>query len=329
MRRRAALTGATVAVALLLGACAPPEADEESGFPPAVPAAAPKTTVPPAGALWTVDGGAEGIAVDSGTGRVAVAVRDPNRLLLLDLATGAVTRTVPLPGKPRRVVLGPAGSVLVVAGRTLLQIPTVGEVEPTTRKLPADGGDVAPLAGDAALVSLPKQGRAVVVGGRKKMPALRAGEHSAGVAVNGDLLGVVDSAQSTLTVFDRGGKLVQQTRAGDGATNVAVDKRDRFVVVDTRGGELLVFSTGPLFLRQRHPVAGSPYGAAYDPLHDVLWLTLTATNEVLGLDLSGGAPKPVGRYATVRQPDSVAVDPVTGKVYIASRIDGIVQTITP
>jgi DNA-binding beta-propeller fold protein YncE len=320
-------------VALVLSAaCTTAGREEQSAFPPATPAAAPPTTVSPAGTVWPVapsaKGGVQGIAVDGGTGRVAVAVRDPNQLLLLDAGTGAVTRRIPLPARAAQVRLGPGGSVLVVAGKTLLRVPTVGDGAPISQKLPAEGQDVAPLPDDAALVSLPDQGRAVVVG-PKKVPALRTGDHSAGVAANGELLGVVDSAQSTLTVFDTRGKLVQQTRAGDGATQLAVDKRGRFVVVDTRGGELLIFSTGPLFLRQRHPVSGSPYGTAYDSQRDILWVTLTARNELVGYNLSGGAPKEVGRFPTVRQPDSVAVDAGSGRVYIASRIDGIVQTITP
>jgi len=319
--------GLAVVVMLVTAACSTVEDNDQAGFPPATPAPAPSPSASPSGTTWTAGPGAEGIAVDGGTGRVAVAVREPNRLLLLDARTGAVARTVPLPGRASHVTLGPGGSVLVVAGRTLLRVPTVGDGAPTEEKLPANGNDVVPLPDDAALVSLPDQGRAVVVG--RKVPALRTGDHSAGVAVNGDLFGVVDSAQSTLTVFDKGGKLVQQTRAGDGATHVVVDKRGRFVVVDTRGGEILVFSTGPLFLRQRHPVGSSPYGTAYDSQRDVLWLTLTASNELVGLNLSGGAPREVGRFPTARQPDSVAVDPGTGKVYVASRADGVVQTVTP
>lgn len=320
--------GVAVSAVLLLAACSTVEDGDQAGFPPATPAAAPSPSVSPAGAAWPAGPGAEGIAVDGGTGRVAVAVRDPDRLLLLDSKTGAVVRAVPLPGRASHVSLGPAGSVLVAAGRTLLRVPTVGDGAPVERKLPADGDQAAPLRDDAALVSLPKQGRAVVVG-RNRQPSLRTGEHSAGVAVNGDLLGVVDSAQSTLTVFDSDGKLVQQTRAGDGATKVLVDRRDRFVVVDTRGGEILIFSTDPLFLRQRHPVGGSPYGAAYDSTRDILWLTLTATNQLVGLSLTGGAPAEVARFPTVRQPNSVAVDPGTGTVYVTGRADGVVQAIRP
>jgi DNA-binding beta-propeller fold protein YncE len=312
----------------LSAGCSSVAKEQDSAFPPATPAAAPSPSTAPAGTLWQLGADAEGIAVDGGTGRVAVGVRDPNRLLLLDAATGAVTRTVPLPGRPAHLALGPGGSVLVVAGRTLLRVPTVGDGEPVARELPADGHDVAPLPEDAALVSLPEQGRAVVVGART-LPGLKTGDHSDGVAATAELRGVVDSAQSTLAVFDTAGKLVQQARAGDGATHVVVDKRGRFVVIDTRGGELLIFSTGPLFLRQRHPVPGSPYGAAYDAQRDVLWLTLTARNELVGYSLSGGAPREVGSFPTVRQPDSVAVDPGTGRVFVASRIDGIVQTITP
>ncbi len=311
---------------LLLAACSTVDGGEDAGFPPATPAAAPEPSASPSGAAWVAGPGAEGIAVDGGTRRVAVAVRDPDRLLLLDMTSGAVARTVPLPGRATHVALGPGGSVLVAAGRTLLRVPTVGDGEPTEQKLPADGHEVAPLPDDAALVSLPSQGRAVVVG-RDKQPSLRTGDHSAGVAVNGKLLGVLDSAQSTLTVFDDAGTLVQQTRAGDGATHVVVDKRGRFVVVDTRGGELLVFTTDPLFLRQRHPVGDSPYGAAYDSLRDVLWLTLTATNELVGLNMSGGEPREVARFPTVRQPDSVAVDQVSGTVYVVGRADGVVQAI--
>jgi DNA-binding beta-propeller fold protein YncE len=184
-----------------------------------------------------------------------------------------------------------------------------------------------PLGDGGALVSLPGSGQVVGVGARA-LPPMRTGVRPDGVAVAGDLVAVVDAAESTLSVFDAGnGRLVQQARAGDGSTHVAADRRGRLVVVDTGDGEILIYSTGPLFLRQRFPVAGAPYGVAYDDRRDVLWLTLTATNEVVGLNLSGGAPREVGRYPTVHQPDSVTVDPVSGRLYVASRIQGVVQTI--
>jgi DNA-binding beta-propeller fold protein YncE len=123
------------------------------------------------------------------------------------------------------------------------------------------------------------------------------------------------------------GQREQGLRAGNGARHVVADRTGRFVVADTRDGELLVFSTGPLYLRQRYPVPGSPYGMAYDPARHVVWLTLTARNEVVGLDLSDGAPKEIARYPTVWQPNSVTVDPGSGTVFVASKAEGLVQSI--
>jgi hypothetical protein len=49
-----------------------------------------------------------------------------------------------------------------------------------------------------------------------------------------------------------------------------------------------------------------------------VWITLTERNEVVGFDVAGGEPVEKHRFATVRQPDSVAVDPGSGRVFVAS-----------
>lgn len=96
------------------------------------------------------------------------------------------------------------------------------------------------------------------------------------------------------------------------------DRFGRVFVVDTRGGELMAFSTAPLIMRLRYPLPGAPYGMAYDEARDLVWITLTERNEVVGFDVAGGEPVEKHRFATVRQPDSVAVDPGSGRVFVAS-----------
>ncbi len=49
---------------------------------------------------------------------------------------------------------------------------------------------------------------------------------------------------------------------------------------------------------------------------------------MVALDVSGADPVPVSEFATVRQPNSVAVDPETGTVYVAGTADGVVQIVT-
>ena len=77
----------------------------------------------------------------------------------------------------------------------------------------------------------------------------------------------------------------------------------------------------------RTALPGTPYGIAYDPVRDRLWVTLTARNEVVGVALGAAKPSVVATFPTVRQPNTVAVDPVTGRVFVASRTDGTVEFV--
>jgi DNA-binding beta-propeller fold protein YncE len=116
-------------------------------------------------------------------------------------------------------------------------------------------------------------------------------------------------------------------RAGKGATNAVTDRYGRVLVTDTRGGALLAFSLDPLLMRQNYPVPGAPYAIAYDRERDLAWVTLTETNQVVGYDVAGEEPKEKYRFPTVSQPNTVAVDPRTGRVMVASGTGDGIQVI--
>jgi DNA-binding beta-propeller fold protein YncE len=100
--------------------------------------------------------------------------------------------------------------------------------------------------------------------------------------------------------------------------------------VDTGGNRILVFEISPRLKRiGTTPLAGTPYGVAYDERRDRLWVTLTGVNQVVGMDLATGTPAVVTTIATVRQPNTVAADSATGRVFVASRSDGTVQLVDP
>jgi hypothetical protein len=88
-------------------------------FPPAAePAVSPVPTEAPAGEVVDLGtgGGPEGMVADPVTGLVAIALRQPNRLVLVDGRTGKVTRTVPVPGAARHLQLAAPGGPVLVAG---------------------------------------------------------------------------------------------------------------------------------------------------------------------------------------------------------------------
>jgi DNA-binding beta-propeller fold protein YncE len=100
--------------------------------------------------------------------------------------------------------------------------------------------------------------------------------------------------------------------------------------VDTRGGAVLTYVTRPRFgLVARFPLPGTPYGIAIDSQRGRLWLTLTAKDELVELSTAGAALRLLGVYATGRQPNTVAVDSRSGRVFVADAAPGTVQLIDP
>jgi DNA-binding beta-propeller fold protein YncE len=142
---------------------------------------------------------------------------------------------------------------------------------------------------------------------------------------------VVDVGAHRLTLIDAVTlKPITSIPAGAGPTHAVADAAGNVYVVDTGGDALDVFATTPrLRLRARIPLPGTPYGIAIDRLHRRLWVTLTATNQLVELSLVTATPRRLARYRTARQPNTVAVDPRTGTVFVADAAAGAVQIIRP
>ena len=76
-------------------------------------------------------------------------------------------------------------------------------------------------------------------------------------------------------------------------------------------------------LRQREE------GVAQSASRDRLWVTETATDRIAEYSLRGKLPRQVASYPTLRQPNSAAVDPRTGAVFVAGRDAGRIERIAP
>jgi DNA-binding beta-propeller fold protein YncE len=153
----------------------------------------------------------------------------------------------------------------------------------------------------------------------------------AGVAHVGNVVGLLDVRENTLTFYDAATLTpISELSAGSGPTHLVADKHDRMIVVDTRGGAILFFQPSPQAQQlNRLELPGGPYGIAYDDTRDQLWVTVTAANQVVGYDLSQSSPAEIARIPTVRQPNTVTVDPNTGRLFITGTADGTVQIVDP
>nr|WP_091448618.1 hypothetical protein [Actinokineospora iranica] len=326
---------AVVVVATLTAACSSSGQPEDelmvSDNPIAATAArSPVPTVAPAGTVVPLDAPVAAAVIDEKTRVLAVAVAAELRLYDLD-ALDRAPRTVALPGPAETLALAGAG------GPVLAAVPSSGVVRvslpdavATEAAVPGQAAGAADHQG-ATLVAVRERKGVAVLDGDQVQRVISGGLLSADQVFSaGSGAVVLDRLRNAVFQLDMGkGAVGQGLRAGQGATNGTVDRHGRVLVTDTRGGALLAFSLDPLLMRQRYPVPGAPYGIAYDPRRDLAWVTLTETNEVVGFHVAGEEPQERYRFPTVGQPNSVAVDPASGRVVVASASGGGVQVVQP
>lgn len=337
--RRTRVSAALLAVLLAgpLAACGtgPPTDELQVVEDPSAARApdSPGTTVEPAGSVPAPDAGpVTELAVHPASRTLVAAVAEPASLRLYDLDDpGADPTRVALPGAAGELTVTDGAVLVPVPGADVLARVTLPDGELDTTEVRGGPSGAAVDDTGRTLVALADRAAVAVVSDGRVTDTVEGGLYSADdvLIADGDPY-VLDRERTALFGVDvDGDEFRGGLRAGHGATNAVVDDFGRILVADTRGGGLLAFSPDPFLLRQRYPVPAGPHGLAYDPTTDVAWVTLPRRNEVVGFDMRGGEPEERYRYPTVRQPDSVTVDPRTSRVVVGSAAGEGIQVIEP
>lgn len=314
-------------MALVTGGCSKSPIDAAPPtIEPARPAQSPPAAIAPAGQVFPLAGSPQAATIDGATGSLVVFTPGDVATLTVFGRSGA-PRTVTLPG-PATAVAGDGHGFAYAATRGGYF--TVDIARGTSAKTEVDGRqdtDFTAVArrADGRMV-LGADGSALTLAGDGG--AARAADVFASVdsiVAQGDTAVVLDRAQTSVTELNLDGSPGLALRAGLGATTIAADPIGRVLVADTRGGQLLVFGVDPLMERQAYPVGDSPYGVTGSKT--LVWVSLTATNTVVGYDLATGIPVEKVRYPTVRQPNTLAFDDATGTLYVVSGAGAGVQVI--
>lgn len=278
-------------------------------------------------------------AFDGGTHQLAVLApgADPGGPAAVTVFgdASAAPRVVGLPGPATALTDDGRGTLFLAArggyfvvdlstGRAArVNVADASQADFTAVALRADGKLVLGSA-DGAVYTLasPAPGAAgsATVGSRSKIFA-----RVDWLATQGNTTVVLDRGQTSVTTIGGDGQVQQALRAGEGATTMAADPWGRVLVADTRGGQLLVYGVDPLILRQAYPVPQAPYALAGS--RELSWVTQTASNIVVGYDLSTGIPVEKVRYPTVQQPNSLAFDEASDTLYVVSGSGAGVQVI--
>ena len=298
---------------------------------PAQAAVSPPPTTAPAGQVLALGGRPQAAVFDAKTASLVVFTpsADPK---------AAPTVTVFRPdGTPRAIALDGPASSLAGDGQGSVYLSrrggyvVVDVAAGTARQVAVDGQadtDFTAIArrADGRLVLGSAQGAAFTLASETTVAAkAEIFARVDAIVTEGDSAVVLDRGQTSVTALSADGKAQQALRAGEGATTLAADPLGRVLVADTRGGQLLVFGVDPLIERQAYPVPGAPYGLAGS--RDLVWVSQTAANVVIGYDLATGIPVEKVRYPTVQQPNSLAFDDKTGTLYVVSGSGAGVQVI--
>lgn len=318
-----------VAITALVACSSNPVNPPPPTIPAAQPAASPPVTGEPPGTIWPIATGAHNVLLDEATGTLAVLTPGPEGQSAVALfPTTSAPRTVLTPGEVTAMTVGDGHLYLSTRGGYLVVDPLAGSVERVDVVGQSDTEFTAIARHtDGRLVLGTADGAVLTLDARDTVGAsLAIFARVDALVAQGDTTVVLDRGQTSVTTVDAGGtKAAQALRAGDGATTMAADPMGRVLVADTRGGELLVFGTDPLIMRQRYPVPGAPYGLAAS--EQLAWVSQTATNTVIGYDLATGIPVEKVRHPTVRQPNSLAYDEASGTLYVVSGSGAGVQVI--
>ncbi len=297
------------------------------------PAKSPPPAVTPVGTVLAIGGEPEGLLADASTGLVAVGVRGPDGVVIVD-HDGAVVRRVPLSGAPRHLGFDSATHLVLAPTEGSDELDTIdpqtGTVTATTPvgRQPHDAAAAAGrlFAGNELADSLS------VIEEAKVTTVLPMPVQPGGVATNGRTVAVVGVRGRQMEVVDATSlRPVGTIACGVGPTHVVSGPDGRYYVADTQGDRVIVYTEQPKLAQVgTTEAAGAPYGITIDAGRKHLWVTLTARNQLVEYDISGRLAKRLATFATVQQPNSVVVDATTGLVFVAGATPaGELQILRP
>jgi DNA-binding beta-propeller fold protein YncE/predicted small lipoprotein YifL len=318
-----------LAVLTLMAGCGSAAPDELPAA--AEPASSPPASEPPAGTVVTVGHEPEGVVADPATGLVAVGLRRPARLALIDGARGKVVRRLALPAAARHLAVA-SGTVLAPAegAGELVRVALASGRSSSTAA--GRGPHAVAVASGSVYVGDELDGTVTQYRGERRVRRLHVGLQPGGITAldRGRQIAVVSTRERVVETYDvASGRRTGRAAAGVGPTHAVSDGGKYLFVTDTAGGAVLIYHLRPsLALIRRYAVPDSPYGIAIDDRRCRLYVTLTGRNELWQFNVGARLTR-LARFATPRQPNTVAVDEATGRVYVTGKADDALQLLDP
>lgn len=334
-RARLTLASVAAALALVLAACGSPSHVAPRVLPGAKePDDGPALTSPPPGAVLALpaDSDPEGLVVDSEQGIVAVALRHPDRLALVDARTMRLIRVETVPASARHLELAaPTGPLLLPGEDTGKLVEVALPSGAVTAQIPVGKQPHDATAADGRIFVAVEFGSEVaVVAGDRVTADLRGPVQPGGVAATAGVVAAVDVRGALLYLWDTATlKLLGTVPIGAGPSHVVAVGPGLLLAADTRGNQVLLVDVQQRRVVSRLSLSDSPYGLAADPDGGRAFVALSGSNAVVTVSVTGGVLRELSRTSTPQTPFSVAYDDTTGCLFVAGNADALLQRTCP
>jgi len=275
------------------------------------------------------------IAIPSSGGFALVANRGSNSVSRIDLATGTVTATIPVPGGPTSVAIRADGLKAYVVQSTNCPPPPTPTAAPPT-PTPSPGSPIPPTPPPPTPTPIPPcTVSAIDTTTNTVVKTITVGHTPFDVAISGGIAYVTNRGDDTISVIDTDSDLiVDEIPVGDTPEGVAVGAGEIYVANEA-ADTVTVIREIDLKIIATIPVGASPLGMGFSPNG----LTAIVSNDG-GASISviatgthtAGAP-----IATGTNPTGVAYVPDSSKAVITNStgssfsvltlLDGSVQNV--
>lgn len=355
-RLSAAAVGVTAVAALTLTGCSSSGPTASTGAPatgptapsaapvltparPAGPAAEPGTApapaVTPAGTVVALptQSAPWGVMAAPATGQVFVSLRDPGGLGVLDVRNNAL-RVVDTPdsAEARHLeVASPSGPLLIPSeDKGALYTLALPSLDVQSRVPAGRSPHDAVQVGDRTFVTDEFGHQVSVLQGGRTIATLDQPVQPGGIDAAGGRVAVADVATATLWVYDATTlQPLAALPAGDGPSHVKPLGGSRVAVVDVSGDAVMTYDlAGTPHQIGRAAVPGRAFGLDTDPSTGTIYAVLSNINQVAKLATDpNGVPRLVSTLPSVRQPNSLTLDPANGTLYVAGNVDPMLQAV--
>ena len=293
-----------------------------------------RPTAKPAGRLVPIGFKPEGAVADPRTGLVAVGLRAPDELALVNGATGsgraprAAARRA-APSRARRA----GGPVLVPAedADALLQVGLPGG-EVTRARTGREPHDAA-AAGDRVFVADEFAHRLTVLEDGRPVSTIETALQPGGVTPldNGRQVAVVSVRERVVETFDaESGERTGRAPAGVGPTHAVSDGGNYLFVTDTDGRRAARLPPAPA-ARADPPLPAARLAVRDRDRHPPP-PPVRLPDRAQPADGAGRRRPPEPRAPlrdAAQQPNAVAVDEASGRVFVTGKVDGVLQLLDP